>query len=179
MRNWKLGGLIALSVGTASASNLACYPNEEDLAIEGGAGSVDAGTTESGVVTSCPNRADISEVTNRLRCAFGYNAREYAEFNPDVAEFCDVGPNDSLSCIGGRGSGCDRQQCLARHWAVAGRFEGRRSANRFDVRAYLGRYPDLQQAYGSTNWPAAANHYVSTGSFFCLLGPCEARDGRP
>jgi hypothetical protein len=42
------------------------------------------------------------------------------------------------------------------------RYEGRRAAREFDVRLYLGRYPDLRAAFGN-DYAAAITHFVARG----------------
>lgn len=49
------------------------------------------------------------------------------------------------------------------HWQSYGRTEGRRSAPGFYSREYLARYADLRAAFGATNYPAAADHFVTYG----------------
>lgn len=49
------------------------------------------------------------------------------------------------------------------HWINQGVAEGRRAHPLFWTQQYLAYYPDLQAAFGAQNYPAALEHYVSTG----------------
>ncbi len=54
---------------------------------------------------------------------------------------------------------------ITSHWVNYGVNEGRRGSKGFDIGFYLKNHPDLVQAYGSTNYAAAFNHWKSTGYF--------------
>jgi len=49
------------------------------------------------------------------------------------------------------------------HWLNWGFTEGRRGANTFAAPHYLARYGDISGEYGSTNYPAAVEHYFLWG----------------
>lgn len=60
------------------------------------------------------------------------------------------------------------QEQLMEHWNTSGKKEGRNPCTDtgrncdFDVKAYLARYPDLQQAFGSNEW-RAMDHWNAFG----------------
>lgn len=58
------------------------------------------------------------------------------------------------------------------HWLAYGIKEGRQSSNAFDVKDYLQRYPDLQRAFGKSNYRAAVKHWLE-------FGQREGRNGTP
>ncbi len=58
------------------------------------------------------------------------------------------------------------------HWVNQGVREGRQSSAGFSIKAYLNRYPDLQRAFGATNYAAALNHWWEHGKK-------EGRNPRP
>lgn len=64
------------------------------------------------------------------------------------------------------------QEAARQHWLDYGLREGRDPAPNFSLRGYLGRYVDLQRAFGPTNWEAAFRHWVDHGQR-------ERRDPRP
>jgi hypothetical protein len=67
-------------------------------------------------------------------------------------------------------AGITTQAQAKQHWLAYGINEGRRGAAAFDPRRYLEMYPDLQNAFGLTNYRAAIQHYVTSGR-------AEGRDG--
>jgi hypothetical protein len=52
---------------------------------------------------------------------------------------------------------------LVDHWRANGFNEGRQGSLEFSARDYLNRYPDLRQAFGPNNYPAALQHWLDHG----------------
>jgi hypothetical protein len=73
-----------------------------------------------------------------------FNTEVYRLLNPDLATFSD--------------------QDLMSHWLAHGIFEGRQASIGFHPSEYLQLYSDLSTAFGSTNFLAAINHYLSNGA---------------
>lgn len=61
---------------------------------------------------------------------------------------------------------------LKEHWKIHGMKEGRQSAPNFSIKDYLIRYPDLQKAFGVTNYKRAMQHWYE-------YGKGEKRDASP
>jgi len=57
------------------------------------------------------------------------------------------------------------------HWQGYGLREGRQGHPNFSPKCYLNRYPDLQNAFGATNYSRALDHYL-------YHGINEGRDGK-
>ena len=57
------------------------------------------------------------------------------------------------------------------HWFNSGIYEGRPISREFQATEYLGLYPDLQLAFGATNYKAAYQHWVD-------YGKVQGRQGR-
>lgn len=58
--------------------------------------------------------------------------------------------------------GYDREKLL-QHFITFGMQEGRRGNAEFDVKAYMGNYPDLMQAFGPNDLKSYYFHYISYG----------------
>lgn len=54
-------------------------------------------------------------------------------------------------------------QAATQHWLTVGINEGRKSSPDFDIKAYLGRYPDLQAKFGKNGYAAALDHWFEHG----------------
>jgi pimeloyl-ACP methyl ester carboxylesterase len=58
------------------------------------------------------------------------------------------------------------------HWVSRGILEGRQGSPGFGPKCYLDRYPDLQKAFGSTNYSRALTHYLNNGMNEGRSGRC-------
>lgn len=71
-----------------------------------------------------------------------------------------------------RAAGYETASQAAYHWLAAGIYEGRVGSPNFNVRTYLNRNPDLQQAFqGYLRYAKALSHYIE-------VGKSEGRSGK-
>jgi hypothetical protein len=85
-----------------------------------------------------------------------FDIQEYSRLNPDL--WTRVTPSRTW-------------EGMWRHWFEIGINEGRAISREFKATEYLGLYPDLQQAFGATNYKAAYQHWVD-------YGKVQGRQGR-
>ncbi|WP_372658612.1 lectin [Hydrogenophaga sp.] len=94
---------------------------------------------------------------NRMRGSFEFDIPSYQTKNPSAVK--DMG-------------GSTDADSMTIHWLVYGIKQGLQSSPDFHVKAYLDRYPDLQNAFGQDNYAAALVHWIENGKR-------EGRDGGP
>jgi hypothetical protein len=96
---------------------------------------------------------DKTGYPGRLRGSLEFDSQFYANTYPDATMF-----------------GSDARSVLS-HWIFYGLEEGRMGSADFDVKSYLARHRDLQNAYGVYGYKGALSHWLSNGK-------AEGRDGR-
>ena len=94
---------------------------------------------------------------SKMRGSFEFDPQFYANKNPDAVK------------KSGNSTAADM---MTIHWLGWGINEGNQSSKDFHVKAYLDRYPDLQAAFGPTNYSAALVHWLDSGKR-------EGRDASP
>ena len=116
-------------------------------------------TLSSNVYGYYPNSSSITvEIRNNWLRPEIFDLSSYLNANPDVRNAFGGDINRSIN-----------------HWLFYGVKEGRQGSANFRSKEYLDNYPDLQNAFGPTNYVAAIEHYLAYGINEGRLGLASAQ----